>query len=578
MPHEDQASEIERIKDVSLQENQLRRRDSIAKINHTFKSILRQTWVDYRAAELKNTVDKNAAVLLYEQTAQTIDDKHTQKTRENEHAYEKEIAKVERRFHDELREVTHTYASVYQIRSHKTNEARTLYEEACNNAWRIYDNSVRQARFLTKEASHKAHAEAIKERDTERERLQVGSRELLKTSYEMVAERIGLDGVTPDIATYVSRDTPYDSIQPLIGYMDLKQALYEGTKNPEGSDLIRHFYDVTSDDPTIDVAILKEAVQSLDLGASSQIFKHRCVFMAPPLSPEERTLYIDFSGETLVTFTVVSPYGEILSKPYHVKTETVGQTPESYTQEDSRRDYIVEHTADFVRKLYYCNKATAFDAFSYLMASTNGFKAHVIKTIAASNRSLKRPEGIGDIKLTKQHLGRSRDATACTFDETPFHHANEAYHTLASAIDARYYAKCKALDKTSAEAILLEQDMCRKAEAIYHLACEEIERELEWDELAAEISVHEKAFQYFSNPDSCTAKVGQKTSDVGVINSEPASFVAVSKQVNNPLFFSANKILGKPKGNPCQLPRIPEEVLDDADIEVCMIMGSKSLT
>jgi hypothetical protein len=585
-----QASQIEKNKEVSTQENQVRRDDTIAKINQTLKISPPKTWADYKDAEIKKTVDEKAAEFLYAQTAFTIHDEHAQKKQENEDAYKKGMAKLERCLQDTLSDVSHRYSPVYQIRKNKMNEAIASYNEACDTAWSVHQNSVSHARYLAKEASYNAHTEAVKDRSTERERLQVGSRELLKTSYEMVAERIGLDGITPDITTYVSTDTPYASIQPMIGYMDLRLALDKATNNPEGSDLIRHFYDVTSDDPAIDVAILNEAVQSLDLKACSRIFKHRCIFMAPPVSPEERTLYVELAGTAFVTFTVVSPHGEILSQPYHVKTETVGQVPESYTEEGSLRDYIVENTADFVRKLYDCNKVGAFDAFSNLMASKNGFKAHAIKTIAASNQSLKRREGVGDIRLTKLHIDRSIDRTPCGFDETPSHHANEAYHALTSAIDARYYAQCKALEKTCAKAMLeaqrLEWDMCRKAEAVCQLACEEVERELEWDVLAAELSVHAKAFHYFSNPDNDAAMSDQQLADVDVVTSDVTAdatpVVAVPKQVNKSVFFNTDRTFGKPKINRLPLSSISEHevmdddlyVMDDDDREVCKIMGS----
>ncbi|MDF1684203.1 MAG: hypothetical protein P1U36_06055 [Legionellaceae bacterium] len=576
------ASQIERNRDVSMQENQTRRDTSLAKIKQNLSASSSKTWAEYQAAEAKCTVDEKAAELLYAQTFFAIHNEHTQKKKENEQTYEKSMAKMERRFHAKLRDVSHQYAPVYQLRNAQMNNARKPYSDALNTAWRIFDSSERQARALTIQASQQAHAEAVKERDATRERLQVGSRELLKTSYEMVAARIGLDGITPNITTYMSTKTPYDSIQPLVGYMDLRFALYEATKNPDESELKREFYDISGYAPDVDVASLKEAVHSLDLAALSQIFKHRCLFMRPPSSPEERTLYVDVLGEFEATFTVVSPYGEVLTKSYHIELKQEAEP--LYTQEKTMRDYIVENAADFVRKLYSRSQAGSFDAFSELMESHHGFKAHVLKTIAASNRALKRPEGLNDIKLTKRHISASRDGAVCTFDETPFYHATEAFHAQTLAIDARYYARCKALEETCAEGIheadLLKKDMYHRADVAYDLACNAVEHELEWDELAAELSVHRKAFYYYANPEDCAVLVDPNDpkdaeGDMVSYDADRSPDSAAAAEVLMPVKKSRGF---KSKYKPHMLFSICEhsaDRMDDTDREVCEIMGGK---
>lgn len=581
------ASQLEQDKKVSTQENQARRDHAIHQIKQSLVSSSTKTWSDYQAVEAATKVKEKAAELLYAQTFFTIHHDYTQKKKENDVTYENEIAKLEHLFHDGLKQVSYRYASVYRIRNARIQEVRKPYHHALNRAADLRNSSERYAQDLTKKISDQVYAEAFKERNAAGEKHQIGAKELLRTSYEMVAKRIGLDGVTPDITSNVGSSIPYpyDTIQPIVGYMDLKWALCEAAKNPEESELIRRFYDVSSDDPDVDVVCLKEAVQSLDLRALSLVFKHQCLFMAPPLLPEERTLYVDFCGEDKVNLTVISPYGDILNGSYPITTE-----------KSVLKDEIVANTTEFVQKLYYRNRAGSFDAFSALMASTDGFKAHVIKTIAATNRALKLPEGVSDMKLTKRHISCSSDATPCAFDETPSHDARKAYHTLTHTIDARYYARVESLKKSCVEAIheaeLLERDMCRRAKDIYDSECNDIDHEFAWDELAADISVHAQAFHYFAHPDECTALVDVQVNKVDSMPSEPDRLTAVikvleeSKSETKPVFKA--KTFGKSKRKPSSLFTIFEHDSDsiddndvdvdvddddDVDLEVCKIMG-----
>mgnify|MGYP003630111006 CR=1 FL=1 len=582
-----QASQIERDKEVSTQENQARRDHAIQKIQQSLSSSSTKTWSDYQAAEATSTVDEKAAELLYAQTFFSIHHDYSQKKNENDAMYKNESTKLERLFDDRLRQVSHRYAPVYRLRNAKINEVREPYQHAVNKASTFLYRSKRETHDLTKKISDQVHAEAFKERNAAGERHQIGAEELLKTSYEMVAKRLGLDGVTPDITGNVGANTPYpyDSIQPIVGYMDLKWALYEATKNSDESELIRRFYDVSSDDPAVDVARLNKAVKSLDLGALSLVFKHRCLFMAPPLIPDERTLYVDFCGEDedKVNLTVISPYGDILRRSYHITTELSEQIPDLDTSKRVLTDEIVANTTEFVQKLYYRDKAGSFDAFSALMASTPGFKAHVIKTIAASNRALKRPEGVDDIKLTKRHISSSKDGTICTFDETPSHDAREVYHALTHSIDARYYARCKVLEETCAEAIheaeLLKQDMCRRAQAVYDSSCDEIEHELAWDELAAEISVHAKAFDYFTNQGDQPVSVEQPAAEADTVSADASAAYAM-KPMKSLEGFKSKKTFGKSQNKPHRLFSIAEheygdESMDDDDREVYEIMQGR---
>jgi|GEM_PF-2299607 len=580
-----QASQIERDKAVSAQENQARRDHTIQKIQHALSSLSTKTWSDYQAAEATSMPDEKAAELLYAQTFFSIRHDYSQKKKENDTMYKNESTKLERLFDDRLRQVSHRYAPVYHFRNAKLNEVREPYHHAVNKASALLYRSKRETQDLTKRISDQVHAEAFKERNAAGERHQIGAEELLKTSYEMVAKRLGLDGVTPDITGNVGANTPYpyDSIQPIVGYMDLKWALYEATKNSDESELIRRFYDVSSDDPAVDVARLNKAVQSLDLGALSLVFKHRCLFMAPPLIPDERTLYVDFCGEDKVNLTVISPYGDILRRYYHITTELSEQIPDLDTSKRVLKDEIVANTTEFVQKLYYRDKAGSFDAFSALMASTPGFKAHVIKTIAASNRALKRPEGVDDIKLTKRHISSSKDGTICTFDETPSHDAREVYHALTYSIDARYYARDKSLKKNCLEAIheaeLLKQDMCRRAKAVYDSTSDEIENEFTWDELAAELSVHAKAFDYFTNHGDHPVSVDQPAAEADTVSVDAAA-ANVMKPMKSLDGFKSKKTFGKPQNKPHLLFSIAEheysdESMDDDDREVCEIMRGR---
>lgn len=491
----EQTSQFERSKDVDIQKNKAERDEAIKKINQRLKSLSPKTWSDYKAAESKKMTEEQTIEARYAQEVRRIHEEYNQKKEDNTHDYQKEIAHLEHRGHAQLSAVSRAYAPVYKRQKHQYDKAMMSYLEACEIASSLYQSSASEASHLFQKKSEQAHAEAIKARHVEAERLQVGSPELLKISYEIAAGRLGFDGIMPDVLRYVSKDSPYDSIQPLLGYIDLKSALDDATKQPEKSDIIRHFYDVTGDDPNINAALLKDAVQFLDA-----------------------------------------------------------------------------------------------NAFSALMTSTDGLKAHAIKAIATYNQGLKHPDGVGDLRLTKRHIMASRDQTLCVFDETPYYQKSEAYRQQASEIDACYRAQCKVLKKTyeevTQEAKRLEQDTWRQASAVLASTAEDIERDFEWDILEAELSVHLKALHYFSHPENCTALLTQTQNHVDVnkgISDIPPT-VETPKQKKKPVFFQPNKRFGPPKYHQIAMSRIPENevvnkkvndeyVMDDDDREVCRIMG-----
>ena len=65
---------------------------------------------------------------------------------------------------------------------------------------------------------------------------------LYHDSYRILARMIGLNGITADVGKYVSIDSPYNVVQPLISYSDLYTELERQHKKKECSALITDFY------------------------------------------------------------------------------------------------------------------------------------------------------------------------------------------------------------------------------------------------------------------------------------------------------------------------------------------------
>ncbi len=85
---------------------------------------------------------------------------------------------------------------------------------------------------------------------------------------------------------------------------------------------------------------------------------------------------------------------------------------------------------------------------------------------------------------------------------------NDARKLYNDGINAENSLAIETLKET-VEAERLTNDLYRRAEAVYHATCDNIENELEWDELAAELSVHAKSFHYFVNSYDCVAMLDQ---------------------------------------------------------------------
>lgn len=430
------ADQIEQDQRERMRENQTCHDHAIKIIQQSLTPSTAKTWSEYQAAEAKNKAKKEVVELQNSQRISSIQARYLCEKKDNEQRYNHQVEKLQQQFDERRRDISYQHTPDFSMHGEQLKAAKKAYDEALVRARETYNRSEQDARLLLKDKLKKAHVEAVQARHVSEIKFQRDSDELRKKSYEIVAQRLGLDGVTPDITSYVGAKTPYqyDSVQPLLGDTDLKFALREAINNPEKSDLIKLFHDVCSDDPEVDV-VLRKAVRSLDLAS--------------------------------------------------------------------------------------------LDEFPSSLNSTPGFKAHVIKTLAESNRSLKLSAKMKELKLTKRHISYSFDTPFYIFDDTPFHQKITAFRVEASEIHARYYAQCNVLEKQFADTIyeakVAQYTMHNEAQKIYDLVLNEIEDELAWKSLATELSVYVKAFDYMVSSDEEAAKPVSHAK----FNAEPFSLFSI---------------------------------------------------
>ena len=216
-------------------------------------------------------------------------------------------------------------------------------------------------------------------------------------SYKVFAQQIGFD----DYDNGESNDI-HVAIKPILSSLDLRQSLMLAAISGVDSQIIDIFYDVRLDDS------LHQAVHSLDLARNSVIFQHQCCFMSPPLLPDKNTLYIEGLAGRMMTFTILSPGGTLLSNSYHIH-EIYDKMSLNDLHYMTVKDFLTKNSHVFVMDMNDKHRpySSCLNAFSELIASTTGFKEHIIRTIMVYNQSVIAESGLKSALLTKTHIFRS---------------------------------------------------------------------------------------------------------------------------------------------------------------------------
>jgi hypothetical protein len=134
---------------------------------------------------------------------------------------EEKMLKIEDNFHQELLAVNEAYQLAVQDRA---NQIRIVEDYAARDAFVLEQQyaAICQSYHLQSKTLHTAAVKA-------RHAADLVLSEVFKTScvesYRMLASAIGLSGVTADVDQYVSIDTPYNLVQPLVTYLDFTHAL-----------------------------------------------------------------------------------------------------------------------------------------------------------------------------------------------------------------------------------------------------------------------------------------------------------------------------------------------------------------
>lgn len=141
---------------------------------------------------------------------------------------EQERLKIEDGFHQELLAVNQTYRLALQ---HRKNLIRVVEDRAVRNLFVLEEQYATAARQSYPLQSKTLHTAAVKERQAADLVLSNVFETSLVDSYRMLASAVGLSGVTTDVGKYVSIDTPYNLVQPLVTYLDFTHALQQDPRS-----------------------------------------------------------------------------------------------------------------------------------------------------------------------------------------------------------------------------------------------------------------------------------------------------------------------------------------------------------
>ena len=357
------------------------------------------------------------------------------------------LHKVKTNYHGSLDEVNKDYHIAVA-------KAQRLNDLKCQEAFALYDKAYKTANEKYHESFFNAQME----------------------SFALIAQAVGLDGVSLDVNSYVIRsDNPFDVIQPLLNYTDLRHALMMATKPHADTRIIEIFYD------TFGEKTLYDTVRSFDLTCNLQSYAHVCSFTSPvpPLSPN--TVYVEFFTKEVVC-TVLCPDDSIITKTFDSNSTFHLALIEKSKQLDWMKSCLEKNVSSFVRHVYYGNKASQYDAFSDALVSVPGLKEHMLHTIYTYNKEMIKAQGWGFAKLTNKHLYYSGRDNYSVVEAMPIELIRDI-RDIAFAWAQRCYEHLTKQDEedyqvAATEALRVKNETCAIAAIDYEEKCSCIDREV----------------------------------------------------------------------------------------------------
>lgn len=263
-----------------------------------------------------------------------------------------------------------------------------------------------------------------------------------RACFEKVAKTIGLDGISEDIFKFVSDDTNFSHIKPLITYHDLR-TLFLQPNAPLYSTAINTFFNIK------EYSLLYFFIHSMNLASGLSLYKHQVMPCDTlPNELEKNTIYIQLANQQF-TCTVLCPYGNQLSKNYEMNNFELAGNKIQFAQQDFHIISTLQSNAHLLlNELYYGQGLGSFNLFSEGLEKVKGFKSHVIKTIRACNQELKRLNSLSMMLLTKQHLMQSCGNDYCGFEILPhFQPEHQRHKKTLKEIKCTYESEFKRLEK-----------------------------------------------------------------------------------------------------------------------------------
>lgn len=326
------------------------------------------------------------------------------------------------------------------------------------------------------------------------------------SSYTNTAKALGLDlGVTPDIKKYVSDNHDYNRVTPLLHPFDLRYAMYkEAALNEADRHLTRRFYDFSYCDE--DTSLLEQAVYSIDLTTNGRLFKHACVFNSHEKIRNENTLYIDCSEHRVVCHLLSPDKKVVLTHHYPMYTVISDTTLSAEMLAGSLQSFIQANYAWFVDDMRRLARINIIDAFDRLLETMPSFKAHVVHTIAESNRELARTNGFeSGLGLTKAHMCRSAGQNIYGIEQSPLFVLRAECAEKTATLNAECMTIYDNSKKEMLQTIEDKENACNAEKRAYHAALDHIEDEMEWPYLEAIVPTDMASFDEYMN-----AQIGLK--------------------------------------------------------------------
>ena len=194
------------------------------------------SWLLYLNAEEKNKKDEHNNKELYLKTQMNLEANYKIAIKENERLFDNTILKIEDDFHQELLTENKAYQSAMR---HRTDQMDLISDRAAQILHHLQENYESINHTHLKLTLDSLHAHAVKARNTADLTLANAFKTSCLESYRMMASAIGLSGVTEDVDKYVSVESPYNAIQPLVTYNDLISALEAERDNSILSDFMK---------------------------------------------------------------------------------------------------------------------------------------------------------------------------------------------------------------------------------------------------------------------------------------------------------------------------------------------------